>query len=199
MAKKQVRNEALTELLYQALETELGGVEIYRNAVQCAQNPELLEEWEKYLSQTEEHVRILRAALEGMELDPDLDTPGRQIVRHLGKSLIKAIQLALGSLSPEDAQLVACECVVLGETKDHANWSLLRKLLQDSPAGAFGPLRGAVELVEPEEDEHLYHTQGWSRELWLEALGLQAQLPPPEEQDDVQSEEEAVKARMARA
>ena len=199
MTKKQAPNEAITELLYQALETELGGVEIYKNAVQCAQNPDLLEEWQKYLSQTEEHVRIMRAALEGMELDPDHDTPGRQVVRHLGKSLVKAIQMGLGSLSPADAQLVACECVIHGETKDHANWSLLRKLLQESPDGAFGSLRAAVELVEPEEDEHLYHTQGWARELWLEAMGLPAQLPPPEEEEDVQSEEEAVKARLARA
>ena len=26
---------------------------------------------------------------------------------------------------PEQAQLVACECVVLAETKDHTNWQLL--------------------------------------------------------------------------
>ena len=42
-------------------------------------------------------------------------------------------------------------------------------------------LTEAYEEVEDEEDEHLYHTKGWCRELWLESLGLPAVLPPPEE------------------
>ena len=33
--------EQLNELLYQALETELGGIEIYTMAVSCAVNPDL--------------------------------------------------------------------------------------------------------------------------------------------------------------
>jgi rubrerythrin len=35
------------ELLYQALETELGGVQVYKTAIRCAENEELKEEWEK--------------------------------------------------------------------------------------------------------------------------------------------------------
>ena len=42
-------------------------------------------------------------------------------------------------------------------------------------------LKEAYEEVEDEEDEHLYHTKGWCRELWIEALGMPAVLPPPEE------------------
>ena len=34
----------VTELLYQALETEQGGVRIYENAVRCAQNDDLKKE-----------------------------------------------------------------------------------------------------------------------------------------------------------
>jgi len=37
------------ELLYQALETEKGGIQVYETAIQCAVNKELKEEWEKYL------------------------------------------------------------------------------------------------------------------------------------------------------
>ncbi len=51
------------ELLYQALETELGGVEVYRTAVLCARNEDLKEEWTKYLAQTERHVEIVRDSL----------------------------------------------------------------------------------------------------------------------------------------
>jgi hypothetical protein len=31
----------------------------------------------------------------------------------------------LGSDTPEAAQLVAAECVILAETKDHQNWELM--------------------------------------------------------------------------
>lgn len=56
----------------------------------------------------------------------------------------------------------------------------------------------AYDQVEDEEDEHLYHTAGWSRELWLESLGLPAVLPPPEEQKDVKTQAEAARAKQER-
>jgi inorganic pyrophosphatase len=59
-------------------------------------------------------------------------------------------------------------------------------------------LRAAYEEVEGEEDEHLYHTRGWSRELWIEALGMPAVLPPPEEEKDVKSAIGAERAKNAR-
>jgi hypothetical protein len=40
-------------------------------------------------------------------------------------------------------------------------------------------LKEAFEEVEEEEDEHLYHTTGWARELWIDGLALPAVLPPP--------------------
>jgi len=39
----------MNELLYQALETEKGGIEVYRTALRCAVNDDLREEWEEYL------------------------------------------------------------------------------------------------------------------------------------------------------
>ena len=42
-----MKNEQVHELLYQALETEAGGKQIYTKAVECASTPELQEEWEK--------------------------------------------------------------------------------------------------------------------------------------------------------
>ena len=33
------------ELLYQALETELGGIHVYQTALQCTVNAELTQEW----------------------------------------------------------------------------------------------------------------------------------------------------------
>jgi hypothetical protein len=41
--------------------------------------------------------------------------------------------------------------------------------------------------VEIRKTEHLYHTKGWARELRIQALGMQAVLPPPEERKDVKT------------
>jgi hypothetical protein len=86
---------------------------------------------------------------------------------------------------------VAAECVVQAETKDHMNWELLG-IASESLAGTErDALAAAVSEIEEEEDEHLYHSRGWARELHLQALGLPAQLPPAEEQRGVVTELEA--------
>jgi hypothetical protein len=59
-------------------------------------------------------------------------------------------------------------------------------------------LRQAHDEVEDEEDEHLYHTTGWARELWIEALGMKAVLPPPEEVKEVKTAIGAARAQHAR-
>lgn len=195
---KDVIPQQHEELLYQALETELGGVEVYTTALQCAQNEELRTEWEKYLEQTKRHVEILREVCEGLGLDPDRDTPGRQVVRTIGKALVKSMQMAVGGGDPAAAEIVAAECIVHAETKDHMNWSLIGKLVENG-MDESGALETAHAEVEPEEDEHLYHTKGWTRELWLASLGLPAQLPPIEEEEDVRSAEEAAAAQKRSA
>ena len=190
-------NEQVADLLYQALETELGGVEVYQSALRCALRDDLKEEWTEYLEQTRNHVRVMRDVLEAVGLDPAQETPGRKVVRHIGESLVAAIDMALQNTSPEAAQIVAAECVVLAETKDHANWELIGKLADTVGAGAE-PLRDAFEEVEDQEDEHIYHTKGWARELWIEALGMPAVLPPPEEVKDVSTAIGAARAEQSR-
>lgn len=41
-----MKNDQLQQLLYEALETEMGGVQVYRTALKCAVNDDLKEEWE---------------------------------------------------------------------------------------------------------------------------------------------------------
>jgi hypothetical protein len=120
------------------------------------------------------------------------------VVRHIGESLVEAMEMALESGPPEAAELVATECVVLAETKDHLNWELIGELAKNAAKGQAKPLSSAHREVEPEEDEHLYHTAGWCRELWLLDLGLPAVLPPPEEERDVKTAIGAARAKQQR-
>jgi rubrerythrin len=193
-----MNDEQLNELLYQALETELGGVEIYATAIKCAVNDDLREELEKYHEQTTHHVEIVEGLYATFGLDPATETPGRLVVRHIGTSLVKAMEMALANGSPEAAELVAAECVTLAETKDHLNWELLGEVAGKLKGEKAKVLKEAVEEVEEQEDEHLYHSTGWGRELWIESLGMPAVLPPPEEQKDVKTEIGAARAKQAR-
>lgn len=186
------------ELVLQALETELGGVQVYETAVRCAQNDDLREEWQEYLEQTRRHVEVVQDLCEKLGIDAEKETPGRAVVRHLGESFVAAMQKALEEAPGEAAQLVAAECVVLAETKDHQNWSLIGELADADEGETAEAFAQAYEEVEDEEDEHLYHTMGWSRELWIESLGLPAQLPPPEEEKDVKSAIGAARAKAGR-
>jgi rubrerythrin len=187
----------LNELLLQSLEHEKGGVQVYETALKCVVNPDLREEWTKYLEQTREHVRILTEVFGKLKLDPYQETPGRQVVRYLGSSLVQAMQMALTSSPREAAQLVACECVVNAETKDHLDWELIGKCADKSDGETRQLLMDAYLQVEDQEDEHVYHSKGWCRELWIESLGLKAILPPPEEVQDVKTALEAAEAEQS--
>jgi hypothetical protein len=190
--------DQLHALLYEALETEKGGVLVYETALRCAINDDLVKEWEEYLDQTRNHVTVLLGVFKKLGLNPDQETPGRTVVRHSGLSLVRTIEIALAAGKPRAAQIVAAECVVLAETKDHMNWQLIGLAAEAASGVEQEALKSAYEEVEDQEDEHLYHTTGWTRELHLEALGLPAELPPAEEEQDVETELEAATVRSER-
>jgi hypothetical protein len=193
-----MHKEQVNELLFQALETEQGGVKVYETALRCALNKDLNEEWQSYLEETRNHEQIMLRVLQQVGLDPATETPGRKVVRHKGQSLVKAMEMALAEGTPDAAELVAAECVVEAETKDHQNWELIGLLAKKMKGEQAKVLKEAHDEVEDQEDEHLYHTMGWARELWIQALGMPAVLPPPEEEKSVKTAIGAARAKLAR-
>jgi rubrerythrin len=192
-----MKPDQLKELLLQSLEHERGGILVYETALRCIVNAGLKKEFEKYLEQTRNHERILLDVFHKLELDPEESSPGRAVVKSLGAALVQAMQSALKAGKPETAELVACECVVLAETKDHADWELISKCAEHATGKEKQALQDAAEEVENQEDEHLYHSKGWTRELWLKSLGLKAVLPPPEERQHVTTAIGAARAEQA--
>jgi len=188
----------LKELLLQSLVHERGGVLVYQTALECAINEDLRDEWTEYRGQTVKHVEVLTDVCTALGLDPGEMTPGCKVVQHTGKSLVVAMKMALAEGKPAAAELTACEAVVLAETKDHANWGLIGECAKGLDGEAGKILQGAYDEIEDEEDEHLYHTKGWCRELWLKSLGLKSVLPPPEEKRDVRSASGAEAAKKQR-
>lgn len=193
-----MEDRQLKDLLLQAFETENGGVKLYEAAVECAENEDLRKEWTKYLGETRNHVQVLKRVLATLGIDPNEETPGRSVVRHLGLSLLEAIRQARQGGDRAAAQIVAAECIVLAETKDHLNWELLGECAGRLEGDGRKALTAAYEEIEDQEDEHLYHTKGWCRELWLDALGMKAVMPPPEERRHVKTAIGAARAEQSR-
>lgn len=198
MASRMQNEVQLHELLHQALETEIGGIAIYEEAVQSARHETLRAEWQRYLEQTHRHRTILLELMDEIGVDPSVPTPSRHAIAHLGRALAQTIRMAREQDDPATAERTAAECVVLAETKDHLNWMLIGRLARNSHGMQAQLLLAAYDAVEMEEDHHLYHTMGWARELWLEALGMPAVLPPPEEVREVESAIGAARAEQNR-
>lgn len=185
-------------LLFQALETELGGEQIYTAALRAATNKDLIKEWTEYLSQTREHQEHLLGACRALGLDPDNAHPSRELVKAKGEFMVTSIHRAIELLDADAAQIFAGECVTEAETKDHLNWSLLDHVSKHGSSRYQSALTEPVSKVISQEAHHLYHTQGWTRELWIKHLGFPAALPPPEEVKAVETQIGAGRAEQQR-
>ena len=199
MTQPKYDRAQLEDLVLQMMETELGGEKIYRAAIATAINGDLKEEWQGYLKETLHHQDVVRGLGATLGLNVDRQSPTRTVVGHIGKSLVQAIEMAQRTALPAAAQIVAAECVVLAETKDHSNWELLGRLAEVATGDIGKALRAAHEDVEQDEDHHLFHTKGWMRELAIQGLGMPAVLPPPEEVKQVETAIGASRAEQARS
>lgn len=188
----------LEELLYQAIETELGGEMLYEAAIENAVNDDLRKEWEKYLDETRTHQEILQRVFEAAGLDINTESPGRRVVREKGQALVSAVRAAREFADPKIGELVAAETVVEAESKDHQNWELLGRIVERLDGELAEALSEAYDEVAEQEAHHLFHTMGWARELWLDYLGVPAALPPPEEEKQVATRIGAGKAEHER-
>ncbi len=142
-------------------------------------------------------MQIVEELCRSLGIDTELETPGRGVVRFVGNALVEAMKLALASGDPTAAELTACETVVLAETKDHFNWTLIGVCAEHLADHESAPLKAAYDQVENQEDEHLYHSKGWCRELWIQSLGMNAVIPPPEEVRKVKTAIAAAKAEQS--
>jgi hypothetical protein len=195
--ERMMNEQQATNLLYEALETELGGEKIYASALKSVKNPDLKEEWQKYLEETKHHQEMLLQVFDTWGLEANRETPGRMVVRIHAVALLSMMEASRKD-APDAAEIVAAECVTLAETKDHLNWELIGMLGEKTRGEKGKALKDAYAEVEDQEDEHFYHTKGWTRELWVDALGMPSVLPPPEEEKSVKTAIGAARAEQAR-
>jgi hypothetical protein len=185
------------DFLREVLEAGFAAVAVYEAALPCAPNEEVAREWQSFLSETRRHVAVTEGLLQALGVAADEPTPGRLVVRDKGIALVDAIENA-GRELRETAHVVAAECIVDAETKEQLSWQLVGALSNSLTGEPAQLLNAAYEAVRSEEDKQLFRARGWCRELWLQALGLEAVVPPPEARRDVKTAREAAEAEAVR-
>ena len=88
--------------------------------------------------------------------------------------LVVAMKMALAAGDPAAAELVACECVVLAETKDHADWELIGECAKELTGELRQPLSDAYGRSRTRKTSTSITRKGWCRELWLQVARPQS-------------------------
>ena len=107
------------ERLLRSLERERGRVEIYDAAIRCAVDQDLTQEWRALRDKSQKEVTALEAACAELDVRPEREIAGLRVIRQMSASLVGVMRLALEAGDRAAAELVACECLVLAETKPH--------------------------------------------------------------------------------
>ena len=188
--------EQMENLLYQALETEIGGYRSTRpRSMRAERRPE------RRVGEVSRGDAAPRADPAGgvgaLGIDPETDTPGRKVLRFMAIARAGHGDGGRGRRA-RAAQLVAAEALVRAETKDHQNWELIGEVARTStgeegkrPARRVprGRARGGRAPV-----SHAWMGPGAP----ARSLGMPAVLPPPEEKKNVTTAIGAARAKQAR-
>lgn len=162
----------VADLLSAMLAHERCGRHLYRSVAGRTHNPVLRNKYEEFGRETEEHVRILEQIIAAMGGDPQYVSPMARATEGQDTKLVESTFMLSGSLDTMTAEMAMLDAVLLAETIDQSNWSVMSALTAQLPAGELrDTVSGLVEQVVDEEDEHLE----WARSMRSRMTMLQAQ------------------------
>jgi rubrerythrin len=159
----------LHDLLSEFLAVEMGGQTLYERALEVVSDIEVRAKFREFHKQTVNHQKILTDIIRKLGGNPQLHSAGAKLAADKAKGLLRTMSRA--GLSKDAVQLNAIENIVLAETKDHADWELLGKIVRQTTDSHLREVLGpAVHTVEQEEDEHLNWTRKKLGDLQMESL-----------------------------
>jgi rubrerythrin len=177
-----VDRQVLLDKLSEFLMVEQGGLQLYRVVAARAVTPELQQRYLAFGQETARHREVLTRLIQQLGGDPSYVSPTARLAQVKTEKLLETCLISDG-LSVAELEANDLENVLLAETKDHADWSLLSQLTQQAQLAGDAEVRQAVEQavaeVESEEDEHLEWARQTLAGLGL-ALVLEGPAPPPE-------------------
>jgi len=164
-----MQQQVLMDKLSEFLAVEQGGLQLYRVASERATDRQLKQHYDEFGQQTARHRAVLMDLIARLGGDPNYVSPCARLAQVKASQLL-GVTLVVDGLSPQEIEANDLENLLLAETKDHADWELLSRLVdQAGDSETASALSEAVQQVEAQEDEHLT----WAREM-LANLGLRA-------------------------
>jgi rubrerythrin len=166
-----VNSVFVADLLSAMLTHERCGTHLYRSVAQRSHNPMLKRRYEEFGAETAQHVDILEGVIAACGGNPNYVSAMARSREGADSKLLESTFMLNGALDLITAEMAMLDAVFLAECIDHDNWQALSRLVDSLPEGATrDSLRGAVEEVETQEDEHL----GWARQTRALLVELQA-------------------------
>jgi hypothetical protein len=194
-----MQRQVLLDKLSEFLMVEQCGLQLYTVIATRTTDPMLRQRYEAFGQETAHHREVLVRLIQQMGGDPNYISPTARLAQWKASKLLES-SLAVAGLSQQEIEANDLENVLLAETKDHADWSLLQQMAQQAGQGGgvtrvvekvvnavtgdgadeidpkmlHQALADAVNEVEQEEDEHLR----WARET-LAAMCLRMAVEGP--------------------
>jgi hypothetical protein len=158
----------LKDFLSEMLAVEMGGVKLYRKAVNELEHSEHLDKLNEFLRQTERHVELCTEMLRAAGGDASYKSPGAQAAEHKAEGLISTkVPAAMNDLNN-------IENLVLAETKDHWNWEMLASVARKIGDAELKRMAiKAVSEVRKQEKTHL----SWNEQT-LSKLAMESSMHP---------------------
>jgi len=144
-----VLRSVLLDMLSEFLMVEQGGMQLYRTSLGRCSDPELKARYTEFLAETAHHREVLATLIQDLGGDPNYVSPTARVAQFKASKLLETA-LAIDGLSQAEIELCDLENVLLAETKDHADWSLLSKMASqasDSGLGKVGQMVGSAASV----------------------------------------------------
>jgi rubrerythrin len=172
---KQVLLDKLSEFLM----VEQGGLQLYRVAMSRAQHAELKKRYQEFAAQTAQHREVLIRLIGQLGGDPNYVSPTACLAQVKATKLLEAALIS-DALAPQEIEASDLENIFLAETKDHADWQLLKQIGEqcDDPT-IKRAIQQAVQEVEQEEDQHVQWAHDMLAKLCLQ-MAQKGRAPSPE-------------------
>jgi rubrerythrin len=160
----------LKNVLSEFLAVEIGGQKLYERALELVSDSEVRTKFREFHRQTVEHQKVLTDIIRKLGGDPGVQSTTAKVAAEKAQGLLRTMSRA--GLSKDENELNAIENIVLAETKDHADWELIGKIVRQTTDQRLREVLGpAAKAIEQEEDEHLNWTRKKLGDLQMVALG----------------------------
>jgi len=133
----------LLDMLSEFLMVEQGGMQLYRTVLGRCTNPALKGKYTEFLEETTRHRQILARVIEEIGGDPNYISPTARVAQYKASKLLESA-VVIDGLSQPEIELSDLENVLLAETKDHADWSLLSQMVKQASQSGLGKMGQVV-------------------------------------------------------